>query len=48
VTLRRQRVHLTPTEFRLLVALATHPDEVLSRDNLGQMVRGDQNLATGH
>ncbi|MFN0091880.1 MAG: response regulator [Acidimicrobiales bacterium] len=29
-----REVALTPTEFRLLVELATHPDQVLSRDTL--------------
>src|SRR5207237_2144255 len=48
VTLGGQPVHLTPTEYRLLVALATHPDEVLSRETLGQIVWGYQDLGTGH
>ena len=48
VTLGGQLVHLTPTEYRLLVALASRPDEVLSRENLGQLVWGYQDLGTGH
>ena len=48
VTLGGQPVHLTPTEYRLLVALGTHLDEVLSRETLGQMVWGYQDLGTGH
>ena len=48
VTLAGQQVHLTPTEYRLLVALASRPDEVLSREMLGQIVWGYQDLGTGH
>ena len=48
VTLSGQTVHLTPTEYRLLVALASRPDEVLTRDALGQMVWGYEDLGTGH
>src|SRR2546430_1474492 len=48
VRLGGQPVHLTPTEYRLLVALTTHLDEVLSRETLGQMVWGYQDLGTGH
>jgi DNA-binding response OmpR family regulator len=33
-------VHLTRTEFRLLVELATHPDRVLSREDLLERVWG--------
>src|ERR1700730_17780617 len=44
VILGGQSVHLTPTEYRLLVALASRPDEVLSREMLGQLVWGDQDL----
>jgi two-component system, OmpR family, response regulator MtrA len=39
---------LTPTEYRLLVALANRPREVLSREALGQLVWGYQDLGTGH
>jgi two-component system response regulator VicR len=48
VMLGDQVVHLTPTEYRLLVALSTHIDEVLSREALGQIVWGYQDLGTGH
>src|SRR5207249_6195325 len=47
VTLAGQAVHLTPTEYRLLVALASRPDEVLSRESLGNLVWGYQDLGTG-
>jgi len=48
VTLGKTPVHLTPTEYRLLVALSTHVDEVLSREALGQIVWGYQDLGIGH
>jgi DNA-binding response OmpR family regulator len=48
VTLSNQAVHLTPTEYKLLVALASRPDQVLSRETLGQLVWGYQDLGTGH
>jgi DNA-binding response OmpR family regulator len=48
VTLAGQLVHLTPTEYRLLVALASRPKDVLSREELGQLVWGYQDLGTGH
>ena len=48
VTIAGQAVHLTPTEYRLLVALGSRPDEVLSRETLGQLVWGYQDLGTGH
>jgi DNA-binding response OmpR family regulator len=48
VTLAGQTVHLTPTEFRLLAALASRPDEILSRETLGQLVWGYQDVGTGH
>jgi DNA-binding response OmpR family regulator len=48
VLLSGQSVHVTPTEYRLLVALASHPDEVLSRAALGQLVWGYDDLGTGH
>ncbi len=48
VTLGDQLVHLTPTEYRLLVALASRPDEVLSRETLGQLVWGYHDLGTAH
>jgi DNA-binding response OmpR family regulator len=48
VTVGGRLVHLTPTEYRLLVALASRPGEVLSRETLGQLVWGYQDLGTGH
>jgi two-component system response regulator MtrA len=48
VTVGGKVVHLTPTEYRLLVALASRPDEVLSREMLGQLVWGYHDLGTGH
>jgi DNA-binding response OmpR family regulator len=48
VTLSGQPVHLTPTEYRLLLALSTHFDQVLSRDTLGQIVWGYEELDIGH
>jgi DNA-binding response OmpR family regulator len=48
VTIGGQPVHLTPTEYRLLVALASHADEVLSREALGQLVWGYDDLGTSH
>jgi DNA-binding response OmpR family regulator len=48
VTIAGQIVHLTPTEYRLLVALANRPNEVLTREALGQLVWGYQDLGTGH
>jgi DNA-binding response OmpR family regulator len=48
VTVGGQSVHLTRTEYRLLVALASRPDEVLSRETLGQLVWGYQDLGTRH
>ncbi len=35
-------VELTPTEFRLLLALARHPGLVLSRDRLMELARGEE------
>ncbi len=34
-------VHLTPLELRLLIAFVRHPNQVLSRDQLLEMVWGD-------
>ena len=48
VTLAGQVVRLTPTEYRLLVALASRPNEILSRETLGQLVWGYQDVGTGH
>ena len=36
-----REVELTPTEFRLLAALARHPNQVLSHDQLLEMAWGD-------
>lgn len=40
VTIGTQQVHLTRTEFRILQTLAARPDEILSRDELSQMLWG--------
>jgi DNA-binding response OmpR family regulator len=48
VSIGGQAVHLTPTEYRLVVALANRPDEVLSRETLGQIVWGYEDVGTGH
>jgi DNA-binding response OmpR family regulator len=48
VILAGRPVHLTPTEYRLLVVLASRPGEVLSREMLGQLVWGYEDLGTGH
>ena len=42
VTVRGARVELTPTEWRILVALATDPGRVYSRFELINRVRGDE------
>src|SRR4051812_30018946 len=42
VTLGGQAVQLTPTEYRLVSALASRPDEILSRDDLATLVWGYQ------
>lgn len=41
VTVRDTPVQLTPLEFRLLLAFVRHPDQVLSRDQLLDLVWGD-------
>ncbi len=48
VMLGSEIVHLTPSEYRLLFALATHLDEVLSREALLQLVWGYSDPAGGH
>jgi DNA-binding response OmpR family regulator len=48
VILAGRSVHLTPTEYHLLVALASRPEEVLSREVLGQLVWGYADLGTRH
>jgi DNA-binding response OmpR family regulator len=41
VTVNGEQVQLTPLEFRLLVTFVRHPDQVLSRDQLLDLVWGD-------
>ncbi|HEX6117269.1 MAG TPA: response regulator transcription factor [Solirubrobacterales bacterium] len=41
VTAAGNEVELTPTEFRLAAAFARHPDQVLSRDQILEMVWAD-------
>lgn len=41
VRVRSKEVQLTPLEFRLLLAFVRHPDQVLSRDQLLDLVWGD-------
>jgi DNA-binding response OmpR family regulator len=41
VTVRGQQVQLTPLEFKLLAAFVRNPDQVLSRDQLLELVWGD-------
>jgi two-component system response regulator MtrA len=48
VSIAGQSVHLTPTEYRMLIALASHAEEVLSREMLGQLVWGYEDVGTGH
>ena len=48
VILGGRSVNLTPTEYRLLVVLASRPDEVLSRATLGKLVWGYEDIGTGH
>jgi DNA-binding response OmpR family regulator len=48
VILGGRSVQLTPTEYHLLVALASHPDEILSRKTLGQLVWGYDDVGTSH
>ena len=47
VTLAGEMLQLTPTEYRLLCALAAHPDEVLSREELAQQVWGYADASVG-
>jgi DNA-binding response OmpR family regulator len=47
VTVAGHPVQLTPTEFRLLAALARHPAHVLSRDQLLDMVWGNPGVGAG-
>lgn len=46
-TLGGDILHLTPIEYRLLSALAARPDEVLSREDLAQIVWGYQDASVG-
>ncbi len=48
VTLGSESVQLTPTEYRLLVALATHVNEVLTRATMLKLVWGYDDPAAGH
>lgn len=48
VLVRGEPLHLTPGEFRILVALAERQPQVISRETLGQLVWGYQDLGTGH
>jgi DNA-binding response OmpR family regulator len=45
VAVHEHHVELTPTEFKLIAAFARHPNQVLSHDQLLEMVWGD---AAGH
>jgi DNA-binding response OmpR family regulator len=47
VTLGAEPVQLTPTEYRLVSALASRPDEILSRDELATLVWGYQDASSG-
>jgi DNA-binding response OmpR family regulator len=47
VTLGGTQLQLTPTEYRLLSAMASRPEEVLSREELAQLVWGYQDVSTG-
>jgi DNA-binding response OmpR family regulator len=48
VLLAGRSVRLTQTEYRLLVALASHPAEILSRETLGTQIWGFHDAGTGH
>jgi len=47
VTLGGEAIQLTPTEYRLVSALASRPDEILSRDDLATLVWGYQDASSG-
>ncbi len=47
VTLGCELLHLTPTEYRLLCALASRPDEVVSREELAKRVWGYHDVSVG-
>ncbi len=48
VTFAGETVQLTPTEFRLLVPLVSHPNEVLTRQALSHVVWGYDDPDAGH
>ena len=48
VTVRGNEVELTPTEFKLLVAFVRNPNQVLSHDQLLEMVWGDSVTTSSH
>jgi DNA-binding response OmpR family regulator len=45
VTALGERVDLTPLEFRLLATFVRHPNQVLSHEQLLELVWGDENVA---
>jgi DNA-binding response OmpR family regulator len=47
VTLGSSELQVTPTEYRLLCALAGHPDDVVTRDELAQHVWGYEDASSG-
>jgi DNA-binding response OmpR family regulator len=47
VTVQEREVQLTPLEFRLLSAFVQHPNQVLSRDQLLELVWGDSYGVSG-
>lgn len=47
VTLGEQALQLTPTEYRLLSALGSRPDQIFSREELAQLVWGYQDVSSG-
>ena len=47
VSLGGDVIQLTPIEYRLVIALMSRPDEVLSREELAQMVWGYQDASVG-
>jgi two-component system, OmpR family, response regulator MtrA len=47
VTIGGESIQLTPTEYRLVSALASRPDEILSRDELATLVWGYQDASSG-
>jgi DNA-binding response OmpR family regulator len=47
VTVKGTAVSLTPLEFRLLTTLVRHPDQVLNRDQLLELVWGDNAAVAG-